>query len=58
MLTLWGGWFPTGVSGLNRKQLRSLERKGFLKSKLIRLDSGTLIRVWSKKKDFDLEDTK
>jgi len=43
----WGGNAPTGAGGLTRKELRLLERKGLVKSALKRLDSGTMIRVWT-----------
>ena len=43
----WGGKLPTGAGGMTRKELRLLERKGIVKSDLRRLDSGTMIRVWT-----------
>jgi len=43
----WGGRFPTGAGGMKRGELRWLERKGYVKSRLVRLDSGTLVKMWS-----------
>jgi hypothetical protein len=41
------GWkLPTGAGGMSRKELRLLERKGLIESRLERLNSGTTIRVW------------
>lgn len=45
----FGKHFPTGVGGVSRAELRWLERRKLLKSSLIRLDSGTMIRVWSRR---------
>lgn len=43
----WGWRLPTGAGGMTRKELRLLERKGFVKGELRRLDSGTMIKVWT-----------
>jgi len=43
----WGGRAPTGAGGLTRKELRLLERAGYVEGKITKLPSGSMINVWT-----------
>ena len=42
----WGGRAPTGAGGLTRKELRLLERAGYIEGKIQKLPSGSEVKVW------------
>lgn len=42
----WGGHAPTGAGGLTRKELRLLERAGYISGKIKKLPSGSEVNVW------------
>jgi len=42
----WGGRAPTGAGGLTRKEMRLLERAGYIEGKITKLPSGSLVTVY------------
>lgn len=42
----WNWRAPTGVGGLTRKELRLLERSGYVEGKIAKLPSGSEVNVW------------
>ena len=43
----WGGRAPTGAGGLTRKEMRLLERAGYVEGKITKLPSGSEVNVWT-----------
>lgn len=43
----WGGHAPTGAGGLTRKELRLLERAGYVEGKIVKLPSGSMVNVYT-----------
>jgi len=46
----WGWRAPTGAGGLTRKEMRLLERAGYVEGKIAKLPSGSMVNVWTWKK--------
>jgi hypothetical protein len=42
----WGGRMPTGAGGIDRREMRLLERGGYVVGELMRLNSGTMVKMW------------
>ena len=42
----WGGRMPTGAGGIDRGEMRMLERGGYVVGELRRLNSGTMVKMW------------
>lgn len=43
----WNFRAPTGAGGLTRKDMRLLERAGYVEGKITRLPSGSEVNVWT-----------
>ena len=43
----WNWRAPTGAGGLTRKEMRLLERAGYVEGKITRLPSGSEVNVWT-----------
>ena len=43
----WNFRAPTGAGGLTRKEMRLLERAGYVEGKITRLPSGSEVNVWT-----------
>jgi hypothetical protein len=43
----WSGRAPTGAGGLTRKEMRLLERAGYVEGKIAKLPSGSEVNVWT-----------
>lgn len=43
----WSWRAPTGAGGLTRKELRLLERAGYVEGKITKLPSGSIVNVYT-----------
>jgi hypothetical protein len=43
----WSWRAPTGAGGLTRKEMRLLERAGYVEGKITKLPSGSIVNVWA-----------